>query len=203
MKKVILTAAIALSVLFGISTTTYAATSSKEEVSTVLTDVSNISEIEVHGNVQVYLTSASDDKVKVYNNYYADNALVQEESGVLRITSYSTDKQVVWVNVKNLSKLTVYDDAAVKSFGKFSAIDLNVTLFGDAVAQLDMDAFSASFTVTGHSKADLSGSVANGTLAYTGGALVNTSELAATSMTRTLLAQPKPRFHHMGEFAAL
>src|ERR1700733_449228 len=72
MKKTILTAAIALITVFGISRSTYAATTGNQEVSTMLTNVSSISEIEVHGNVQLYLTTGNTDQVKVYNDYYAE-----------------------------------------------------------------------------------------------------------------------------------
>ena len=190
MKKVILTAAIALSVLFGISTTTYAATGSKEEVSTVLTDVSNISEIEVHGNVQVYLTSASDDKVKVYNNYYADNALVQEESGTLRITSYSAEKLVVWVAAKDLSSVSAYDNVEVKSFGNLSNIEFNVDLHNNASAKLDLDAFSANVTVADHAKIDLSGAANEYTLTHNIASSVNNYNFKADHFTDNKIIIP-------------
>src|SRR5471030_2395497 len=166
MKTTILTAALALTIVLGISRSAYAATGEKTEVSTVLTGVSNISEIEVHGNVQLYLTSANDEKVKVYNNYYAEDALVQEQDGILRISSYSAEKLVVWVTVNDLSKLSVFDNAKVTSFGQFSAIDLDVNLYNHGVAQLNMNAFNTSVTLNDRSGADLSVVVENGTLQF-------------------------------------
>ena len=55
MKRIILTAAIAISSLLGISNITYAKTLKNAEVITMLNDANNFSEIEVHGNVQVYI----------------------------------------------------------------------------------------------------------------------------------------------------
>jgi hypothetical protein len=199
MKKMILTAAIALTTVFGIATSTYAATGSNTGVSTMLTDVNNISEIEVHGNVQVYLTTGNEDKVKVYDNYYAENALVQEQNGVLRITSYTTDKLVVWVTVNNLSKLSVYDDARVKSFGKFSTLNLDVDLHDHALAQLDMDIINASFKVQDHAKADLSGFVENGRLVSAPTASLN---ISGFSTARVLKAAPSKCFKN-DELASL
>lgn len=196
MKTTILTTAIALLIVFGISRPAQATTGGKTEISTVLTDISNISEIEVRGNVQLYLTSDNKDKVKVSNDYYTDGALVQEHDGILRITSYATEKLVVWVSVNNLSKLSVFDNAVVKSFGKFSAIDLDVNLHNTALAQLDMDVFDASFTLTGRAKADLSGFVENSTLKYDRSSYLNVAAFTAAHLTETCISKPAAHFPH-------
>src|ERR1022692_985819 len=107
MKTTILTTALLLATVFGISQSASAATGSKEEVSTILTNVNKISKIEVHGNVELYLSDGTADKVKVYNSYYAESALVQDENGVLRITSYTAKKLVVWVTASDLRNLVV------------------------------------------------------------------------------------------------
>jgi hypothetical protein len=186
MKTAILTAALAITAILGISRSAYAAIGEKAEVSTTLTGISNISEIEVHGNVQLYLTTGNDEKVKVYNNYYAEDALVQEQDGVLRITSYTAEKLVVWVTVSDLSKLSVFDNAKVTSFGKFSAIDLDVNLYNHGVAQLNMDAFSASISLNDRSGADLSGVVVSGTVQLNRSSYLNTANLAAENMVKTI-----------------
>lgn len=196
MKKIILTIAIAVSIL-GISTTTFAKSGSDSEVSTTLPSVSNINEIEVHGNVQVYLTSGASDKVTVYENYYSSNALIQEQSNILRITSYASQKLVVWVTVGNLSKLSVYDQSMVNSFGKFSAIDVKVNLYDQALAKLDMDAFDASFAVNGRSSINLSGSVENGTVSYSRFAQIDMDNLTAANMTESVLPHLMRHGHHM------
>ena len=68
MKTTILTIAIALSTVFGISQSASAATGSKEEVSTLLTGVTRINQIEIHGNVELFLSDGTTDEVKVYNS---------------------------------------------------------------------------------------------------------------------------------------
>ncbi|HEY5391886.1 MAG TPA: hypothetical protein VIJ57_07220 [Hanamia sp.] len=85
MKTQIITLFTALVLSAGIAKTTYAATAKKENA-TVLTGVAAISKIEVHGNVEVYISDGATDQVKVYNKYYAESALVQSANGVLRIT---------------------------------------------------------------------------------------------------------------------
>ena len=153
MKTTILTIAIAIITVFGISSSSFAATTgNNSQVTTMLPGISNVSEIEVHGNVQLYVTTGTTDQVKVYNDYYAEDALVQEQHGVLRVTSYDAEKLVVWVTVTDLSKLTAYDNAEVSSFGKFSTIDLDVKLYNNASAQLDMDAFTATISLNDHAQ---------------------------------------------------
>jgi Putative auto-transporter adhesin, head GIN domain len=184
MKTAILTTAIFFATVFGISQSTYAATANKE-VSTVLTEVGNISEIEVHGNVELYVSDATADKVKVYNSYYSESALVQDQNGVLRISSYLPQKLVVWVSVSDLRKLSVYDNAEVKSFGKLSAIDLDVKLFNTASAQLDMNTFATSITLNDHAKADLTGTVTEASLKYARSSSLNTTNLAVSHLAKT------------------
>lgn len=204
MKKTILTAAIAIATVFGLSYSSYAATTTGiTEVSTMLTDVKNFSEIEVHGNVQVYLTTGNEDQVKVYNNYYADDALVQEENGVLRVTSYTADKLVVWVTVSDLSKLSVFDNAEVKTFGQFSALDLVVNVNDHAKVQLDMDANTALIALHDCAKADISGSIETARLVRTRSSYLNKTNLTASSLTEIIkpgrhMPRPRPM-----EFASL
>ena len=157
MKPSILTLAIALSVLLGASQAASAAIDDKETVTT-LSQVGQISKIEVHGNVELYVSYGQTDQVKVYNNYYAESAMVQGQDGVLRIASYKDQKLVVWVSAANLQKLSVYDNAVVKSFGKLSALELNVNLYDHASAQLNLDVYAVNVKLNGHAKADVSGS---------------------------------------------
>ena len=186
MKTTILTIAIALSTVFGISQSVSAATGSKEEVSTILTDVSKINQIEVHGNLELYLSDGTADEVKVYNSYYSESALVQDENGTLRISSYTAKKLVVWVTASDLRKLSVYDNAEVKSFGKLTAIDLDVKLFNNASAKLDMDTYAATITLNDRAKADLWGNADEAALHYDQSSSLNTTDFVASHMVKTV-----------------
>jgi GH25 family lysozyme M1 (1,4-beta-N-acetylmuramidase) len=60
-----------------------------------LTAVGNIDKIEASGNVDVYIVNGDQDAVKVYDDFYGENAVVKNVDGVLHIASYSSDK-LIW-----------------------------------------------------------------------------------------------------------
>ena len=145
-----------LAVILGFTATANA--SSLKDAYTVLSDISAINKIEVHGNVELFISDAATDQVKVYDNYYSESALVQNKNGVLSIASYKNQKLVVWVSANDLRSVSAYDNAEVKSFGNISKIEFNVELHDNASAKLNLDAFNASVTVKDNAKADLTGS---------------------------------------------
>src|SRR4051812_17726993 len=159
MKTAFLTIFTALTLVTGIANKTQAATAATgDQAYTVLTDVSAINKIEVRGNVELYVSDASSDQVKVYNKYYSQSALVQSKNGVLRIASYSPEKLVVWVSANDLRSISAFDNADVKSFGSLSKIDFDVDLHDNASANLNIEAFNANVIVKDNAKADLKGS---------------------------------------------
>jgi len=162
-----------------------------KEVSTVLKNVSKINKIEIHGNVELYVSDGAADQVKVYNKYYSESALVQSKDGVLRISSYTNQKLVVWVTANDLRAITAYDNAEVKSFGNLSKIELEVTLHNSATANLNLDAYRANITVNDNAKATLSGTVNDYCLKYTSPVNVNTKDFAAANSTTTLIGSPE------------
>ncbi|RYZ99469.1 MAG: hypothetical protein EOP47_16690 [Sphingobacteriaceae bacterium] len=180
MKTIIITIATICSLAAGTVNTAKANTTTND-AATVLTDVKNISKIEVRGNVELFVSTGNHDQVKVYNSYYAENALVQSQNGVMRITSYSTKKLVVWITAADLRSIAVYDNASVKSFGNLSAINLDVQLNNNASAQLNMAAYNANITVNDNAKADLSGEVTECALTYGRSTSVNYTNLVAGS----------------------
>src|ERR1700709_1713185 len=131
MKTQIITIATVAVLALGFTKLTYAAPVNNQAY-TVLTDISTINKIEVYGNVELYVSDATTDQVKVYNQYYSESALVQSKNGVLRISSYKNEKLVVWVSAKDLRTISAYDNAEVKSFGSLSKIELNVDLHNNA-----------------------------------------------------------------------
>jgi hypothetical protein len=163
-----------------------ATVNTNKEVSTTLTSVSKINNIEVRGNVEVFVSDGTADQVKVYNRYYAENAVVQNVNGTLRISSYKAEKLVVWVTAKDLRGITAYDNSEVKSFGKLNEIGLDVALYDNASAKLDLDAYSANISVNDRAKADLTGNVSQCDLKYTNITTVNQSQLVAEHLTKTV-----------------
>jgi carbonic anhydrase len=180
-------------VVLGVSNTTLAATkdsAANSEVSTVL-KVSKINKIEVRGNVELYVTDGADDQVKVYNRYYSESALIQNNNGTLRISSFADQKLVVWVKAEQLSSIAAYDNAEIKSFGKISPLEMEVTLYDNAYAKLDVNGYSMDITVNNRAKADLSGSVDQCNLKYDRSAYVNSTDFAAAHITRTVEGSAK------------
>ena len=156
MKTRILTIAILLVTLFGTTKSVNAATTK----SSVITTLAGINKIEVHGNVELYLSDGNTESVKVYNQYYGENALIQNHNGVLSIASYKTEKLVVWVTSNNITSVTAFDNAEIKSFGNnLSKIEFNVDLHNNANANLNLDAFSAKISLADQAKANLSGRI--------------------------------------------
>lgn len=184
MKTKIVTIFTVLAVVLGIANSTYAATAKNEAV-TVLTDVSAINKIEVYGNVELYVSDGSADQVKVYNHYYGESALIQSKNGVLRISSYKAQKLVVWVTANDLRSIAAYDNAEVKSFGNLSKIEFNIDLHNNASAKLNLDAFSATVTVSDQAKANLSGRADEYKLKYTNAENVNQADFVSLHASKT------------------
>jgi len=194
MKTQIITIFAVLVSAFGVTNSTYAtATKSAEHTFTVLTDLGAINKIEVHGNVELYVSDGATDQVKVYNKYYSESALVQNKKGVLRIASYNAEKLIVWVTANDLRTISAFDNAEVKSFGNISKIEFAVDLHNNASAKLSFDAFSANVTVNDDAKANISGTVNEYALNYNREENVDNKNLVAahTSKKQTQAATAK------------
>jgi len=189
MKKVILSIFTIATLVIGTTNFSHAATLNHDAAIT-LTDISSINKLEIHGNVTVYISDASTDQVKVYNKYYSENALVQSKNGTLRISSYASEKLVVWVSANDLRSVSAYDNAEVRSFGQLSKIEFNVDLHDNASAKLDLNAHSAVINVSDRAKADLTGSADEFTLSHNYAASVNNYNFSAVRFTETKVNFP-------------
>jgi hypothetical protein len=184
MKTKVLTIAAIIALAFGTANLSNAATVKNNDDVVVLTNVSRISKIEIHGNVEVYVSDGAEDQVKVYNKYYSENALVQSSNGVLRIASYKAEKLVVWVTANELQSISAYDNATVASFGKLSEIALDVNLYNNATAKLNLDSYSANINVNDRAKAELTGAVNQCELHYAAGSTINHVNFTAEQFTQ-------------------
>jgi hypothetical protein len=203
MKTRILSIAAILLTVLSINTKTFATVKDDANVTTMLTNISKINQIEVHGNVELYVTSGDNDKVKVYNNYYNQNALVQQQNGILRISSYKAEKLVVWVTGSELRSLSAYDNASVKSFGKVSGIDLDITLNNSATATLDLDCFNAKIQVNDSAKANFTGSAMQSNMVVSHSATVNVARFdAAQNIQKRVLPAVVPAKTLLDELVA-
>lgn len=189
MKTKILSIITLIVIVFGISNLTYAA-STNNVVVTTLTDISAINKIEVHGNVELFISDGSADQVKVYDQYYGESALIQSHNGVLRISSYKNEKLVVWVTAADLRSVSAFDNSEVKSFGNISKIEFNVDLHNNASAKLNLDVFTANVSVNDHAKADLSGTANDLSLTHNVSSSVNNYNFKAAHYTENKINFP-------------
>jgi len=186
MKTKLFTIITTLVLVGGIASFTSATTIKNNNAPTVLAGVSKINKIEIRGNVELYVSAGTAEQVKVYNHYYAESALVQSQNGVLRITSYKPEKLVVWVTANDLRAISAYDNAQVKSFGKLSAIELQVNLHNNATAKLNLDTYNTTVNVNDRAKIDLTGTTTEYSLSHALSASVNNNNFAAINYTDTL-----------------
>ena len=193
MKSRILSLIALVIVSLGLTNSTTAAPKNNLVV-TVLSDINHINKIEVYGNVQLYVSDATTDQVKVYNKYYSESALVESKNGVLRISSYKAEKLIVWVSAADLRSISAFDNADVKSFGNLSKIELAVDLHNNATASLNVDAFSASLTLADNAKANMSGTVVDYSLNQGANATVRNNNFAAAhtyEVKKSVIAEVK------------
>jgi hypothetical protein len=195
MKTQLLTLITLVTLTVSTSNIVNAATTADDKNAIVLTDATNtnINKIEVRGNVELYLSDGATNEVKVYNKYYSESALVQNHNGVLRISSYKNEKLIVWITVNDLRSITAYDNAEIKSFGKLSAINMDVNLYGNASAKLDVNMFTANINVNDRAKADVKGDITNCYLTHDRSATVNSAALATNKMVVNNVASVAPK----------
>ncbi|MES2448043.1 MAG: DUF2807 domain-containing protein [Bacteroidota bacterium] len=140
-----------------LTSSAFAATDVKSNQVTILNQVKNISKIEVKGNVEIILVQAPVESVKVYDSYYAKNALVQQQDGVLRISSFQKETLTVAVYVRNLSSIEAADNATVTTLGKVNFLSLDVVLTGKAKADLNTNTVNLTTVVKDNAILNLSG----------------------------------------------
>jgi hypothetical protein len=125
--------------------------------STVISTVKHIKKIAVSGNVELILIQDVADQVKVYNDYYANNALIQEKDGLLRISSYNRAKLTVVVHVKNLGAIELEGKSTVKTYGSFYLLDLDIALRDQAKADMNINTTQLTVNVGDDAQLSLAG----------------------------------------------
>lgn len=146
---------------------------------TVLSEVKSFNKLNVAGNVEVILVQSPNQKVQVYDNYYAKNALVQERNGELRISSFEKETLTVVVYANQLNEITASDNATVKTSGKFSALSLEVTLKDQSKVNLNTNTVDLYAKVNGKSSLTLSGNTTDYNAVLNGTAAINTDKFVA------------------------
>ena len=170
-------------VLIIITSSRKTAKAAEPTTTTLLAGVKNISKIEVSGNVEILLSQQAEEQLKVYDEYYSKNALVQWEEGVLRISSYEKKKLTVLIGVNHLKVLVASGDAVVRSVNKLSSLDLDVYLKDNAVASLNAQALNMSTTLSDNTRLELSGEAENQFIALSEASQLDAGSFEARNQT--------------------
>lgn len=124
---------------------------------TTLNSVKDIRKIVVSGNVNLLLVQDNKESVKVYDKYYSKNALVQQQGGTLRISSYSDRPLSIVVYVKELNAIEANNQSKVRTQGCFQLLNLEVTLKDNATADINAKTVSLFTSVKGASELKIAG----------------------------------------------
>jgi len=188
--KTVFAAALTLVVL---TSSAFASTDVKENNVTILNQVKNINKIVVSGNVEVLLVQAPTESVKVYDSYYSKNALVQQENGVLRISSFQKETLTVAVYVRNLSSIEGRDNSRIKTYGKVNFLSLDVILKDKATADLNTTTVNLFTSVKDDANLKLGGSTSEYYAVLSSNAKLNmgcfVAETSSVNSTATVLAK--------------
>lgn len=146
---------------------------------TNITSVKNISKIKISGNVKLILVQDAKESVQVYDNYYAKNALVQQQDGELRISSFTKEALTVIAHVNNLSAIEASNISSVKTAGNFNLLNLDVVLNDGATADIKANTVNLNTSINGASSLVLSGSTESYSAVLGAVAKVNTNNFTA------------------------
>lgn len=147
---------------------------------TNITSVKNITKIKVSGNVKVILVQDAKESVQVYDNYYAKNALVQQQDGELRISSFTKKPLTIIAHVNNLTAIEASNISSVITAGNFNLLNLDVILNDGATADIKANTVNLNTNINGASSLVLSGSTENYSAVLGAVAKVNTNDFTAT-----------------------
>jgi len=147
---------------------------------TNLTSVKNISKIKISGNVKLILIQDAKESVEVYDNYYTKNALVQQQNGELRISSFNTEALTVIAHVNNITNIEASNNASVKTAGNFNLLNLNVVLNDKATADITANTLSLTTNVNGASALNLKGNTESYNAVLSSSAKVGMNGFTAT-----------------------
>jgi hypothetical protein len=184
--KTLFATALTLVVLTGSAFASTANPSAKKV--TVLSQAKSINKIVVSGNVEVLLIQAPVESVKVYDSYYAKNALVQEQNGELRISSFEKETLTVAVYVRELSTIELGDNSSVKTYGKVNFLSLDVILNGSAKADIDANTINLTTTVKDNASLALSGSTTELYVGLSSQAKINMDQFTAETTSVNSIA---------------
>ncbi|WP_131538234.1 GIN domain-containing protein [Pedobacter nototheniae] len=146
---------------------------------TNITSVKNISKISISGNVKLILVQDAKESVQVYDSYYTKNALVQQQNGELRISSFNKETLTVIAHVNNISSIEASNNSSVSTSGTFNLLNLKVSLNDLATADINTNTVNLNTVVNNGASLKLSGSTESYTAVLGTIAKVNMNNFSA------------------------
>lgn len=178
-------------VLVTLSSATLVAHATENKASyTALTTVKNISKIVVSGNVKLILVQDAKESVEVYDQYYAKNALVQQQGTALRISSFDKRTLTVIAHVNNLSAIEASNTATVTTAGSFNLLNLNIVLSDKASADITANTLSLTTEIKDAATLNLSGSTEAHTAIIGAESKIKMGDFTATESTIKVAVRP-------------
>ncbi|RNL49723.1 GIN domain-containing protein [Pedobacter jejuensis] len=163
------------------SATTIANATENNASYTALTQVKNITKISVSGNVKLILVQDGKETVEVYDKYYENNALVQQQGSELRISSFSKNALTVIAHVNNVSSIEASNTSSVTTYGLFNLLNLNVVLKDKSSANINANTVNLSTLISDGTSLNLAGTTENHTIILGQEAKLKMDDFAAES----------------------
>jgi hypothetical protein len=107
--------------------------------------------------VQLFVTDAPTDVIKVYNKYYAESALIQNNRWCVAHLFFHKRQIGNMGKANDLRSVSLFDNSQISSFGTLSKIEFSVDLHDNAQAKLNLNAFKLTLLVSNNAKADIKG----------------------------------------------
>ncbi|RYD77252.1 MAG: hypothetical protein EOP55_09705 [Sphingobacteriales bacterium] len=148
---------------------------------TALTKVKNITKIAVSGNVKLILVQDGKESIEVFDKYYANNALVQQQGSELRISSFSKDALTVIAHVNNISSIEASNTSSVLTSGNFNLLNLNIVLKDKATATVNTNTVSLTTIINDGTSLNLLGTTENHTAVLGNEAKIKMDDFAAAN----------------------
>ena len=148
---------------------------------TTINQVKNINKIAVSGNVKLILIQDSKESIEVFDKYYANNALVQQQGSVLRISSFSKEALTVIAHVNNITSVEASNTSSLATSGKFNLLNLEVILKDKASATINANTVNLFTTVNDGTSLSLEGTTEMHTAVLGNEAKLKMNEFASTN----------------------
>ncbi|WP_316737986.1 GIN domain-containing protein [Pedobacter aquatilis] len=146
---------------------------------TAINQVKNINKISVSGNVKLILVQDSKESIEVFDKYYANNALVQQQGSELRISSFAKEALTVIAHVNNIRTIEASNTSSVATSGKFNLLDLEVILKDKASATIKANTVNLYTTVNDGTNLNLEGTTETHTAVLGNEAKLKMNEFAS------------------------